>query len=169
MKKIKTGLLTCGFAFICSIGLAQSPELLSSQPSTKEEFIASEKQVLASIDWLENTPINEEKDKRKEQNALLVMWITNSPTVTLTINAAVLDFTKKNKELLIIFMAGWTRYALQNNYSKEELPGALAGLKSAIKVYKMGQLKKDKEMEKLVGLDEKGELEEWVKGKLSKR
>jgi hypothetical protein len=33
----------------------------------------------------------------------------------------------------------------------------------------MGQLKKDKEMEKLVGLDEKGELEEWVKGKLSKR
>lgn len=169
MKKMKSGLLACILALICSTGLAQSPELLSSVPNTKEEFIASEKQVLASIDWLENTAINEEQGKRKEQNALLVMWITNSPTVTLSINAAVLDFTKKNKELLIIFMAGWTRYALQNNYSREELPGSLAGIRSAIKVYKMGQLKKDKEMEKLAGLDEKGGLEEWVKGKLSKK
>jgi len=102
------------------------------------------------------------------QNALLVAWLTNSPTVTLEINADVLDFTKKNPDLLILFMGGWTRYALQNNYSKDNVQGSIAGIRSAIKVYKTGLLKKDKEMQKLVELDEKGGLEEYVRKKLAK-
>jgi len=147
---------------------AQNQELLDGLPATKEEFIASEKKVLATINWLENTPINQEPEKRKLQNANLVAWITNSPTVTLEINADVLTFTKKNAELLIIFMGGWTRYSLQNNYSSDAVMGSIAGIKSAIKVYKAGQLEKDKEMQKLIDMDEKGELETWVKKKLKK-
>ena len=158
------------FALIvcCFAGFSQEQQLLEQLPTTKEEFIASEKRVLASIDWLENTPLTQEKEKRKLQNALLVAWLTNSPTVTLEINADVLDFTKKNPDLLILFMGGWTRYALQNNYSKDNVQGSIAGIRSAIKVYKTGLLKKDKEMQKLVELDEKGGLEEYVRKKLAK-
>lgn len=147
---------------------AQSQELLESVPSTKEEFIASEKRVLNTIDWLENTPVDQQEDKRKLLNANFILWVTNSPTVTIEINANVLTFTKKNSELLIIFMAGWTRYSLQNNYSKDIEKGSVAGIRSAIKVYKTGLLKKDKEMQKLVDADEKGELETWVSTKLKK-
>ena len=147
---------------------ARSEELLDGLPSTKEEFIASEKKVLATIDWFENTPINQELEKRKLQNANLVAWITNSPTVILEINADNLTFTKKNAELLIIFMGGWTRYSLQNSYSSDAVMGSIAGIKSAIKVYKTGLLEKDKEIQKLVEIDEKRELETWVKKKLKK-
>lgn len=43
----------------------------------------------------------------------------------------------------------------------------LLGIKSAIKVYKMGNgLKKDKEMEKLLKLDEDSGLESWIAEKL---
>lgn len=167
MLKFKTLLLLLLLVAGANV-FAQNQELLDGLPSTKEEFIASEKKVLATIDWLENTPIDQEPEKRKLQNAHLVGWITNSPTVTLEINADVLPFTKKNAELLIIFLGGWARYSLQNNYSSDRVMGTIAGIRSAIKVYKTGLLKKDKEMQKLVDMDEKGELETWVTTKLKK-
>lgn len=142
-------------------------ELLSTSPTTKEEFVASEKSVIATIDWLEITPFDIEKEKRNVQKALLVGWITNSPTVTLEINASVLTFTKKNPDLMVIFMGGWTKFCLQNNYSSDNVKGSLAGIKSAIKVYKNLSLKKDKEMERLIELNDKGELENWVKSKMA--
>jgi hypothetical protein len=120
-------------------------------------------------EWLENTPIKEDEAKHKEQYALLTAWIINSPTVNIEVNSKVLPFTKKNSELLIFFMAGWTRYCLQNNYSKDITQGSLAGIKCAIKIYKAGGLKKDKEMQKLVDLDDKGELEKWVSEQLAKK
>jgi len=144
-------------------------ELLSGLPATKEEFIASEKKILATIDWLETTAFDKEEEKRAKQKALLVAWITNSPTVTLEINADVLTFTKKNPDLMIIFMGGWTKFCLLNNYSTDNIQGSFAGVKSAIKVYKNLSLKKDKEMEKLIALDDKGELENWVKFKMEKK
>ena len=67
-------------------------------------------------------------------------------------------------------MGGWTKYCLENNYSKDNLKGNLAGIRSAIKVYKLGVgLKKDKEMQKLIDLEDKGELEKWVNDQLAKK
>lgn len=167
MIKIKTVFISL-LILITLTQTSSAQELLTELPSTKEEFIASEKKVLATIDWLENTPINQEEEKRKSLNALLLVWVTNSPTVTLEINADALTFTEKTPDLLVIFMGGWIRYSLENNYSKDAVQGTLAGIKSAIKVYKTGLLKKNKEMEKLIETDEKGELENWVRKKLGK-
>ncbi len=40
-------------------------DLLEVLPTTKEEFIASEKRVLATIAWLEKMPIDKEVEKKK--------------------------------------------------------------------------------------------------------
>jgi hypothetical protein len=168
MKKYKvfvTVILLLGFS---TFSVAQKADLLDSLPTTKEGFIASEKNVLATIDWLENTPIDQETNKRKAQSALLLAWLINTPTVTIEFNAAITNFNKKNADLLTIFMGGWTRYTLQNNYSKDVVMGSLAGIKAVTKAYKTGQYKKDKEVQKLVEMEEKGELEDWVKKKLAK-
>lgn len=157
------------FSILSSSSFSQQNELLTSLPTTNEEFVSSEPRVINTINWLEDTPVDQQTDKRKLLNALLIAWITNSPTVTLEINANILTFNKKNPDLLIIFMGGWTKYALANAYSKDNVKGSVAGIKSAIKVYKMKNgLKNDKEMEKLITLDEKGELENWVKEQFSK-
>jgi hypothetical protein len=59
-----------------------------------------------------------------------------------------------------------TRYVLQNGYSRDKVQANVAGIKSAIKVYKLGNgLKKDKEMDKLIKLDDGGGLEAWVVGR----
>ena len=144
-------------------------ELLMDLPTTKEEFIASEKKVLATIDWLEVAPFEKEDDKRNKEKVVLLAWITNSPTVTLEINANVLTFNKKNPDLMLTFMGGWTKFCLQNNYSTDNVKGSFAGIKSIIKVYKNLSLKKDKEVEKLIVMDDKGELENWVKSKMKEK
>ncbi len=158
-------------AFLLSLNfvlMAQESQLLNELPETQEEFIASEKNVLGTINWLENTPINEQEDKHKAQYALFVAWLTNSPTVSVEVNANILTFTNKNSELLIFFMAGWTKYSLENNYSEDVVQGNLAGIHSAIDIFKTGGFKKDKKMQKLIELDDKDELERWVIEQLSK-
>ena len=67
-------------------------------------------------------------------------------------------------------MGGWTKYCLENNYSTDKVKSNLAGVKSAIKVYKKGtSMKKDKAMEKIIELDDKGELEKWVTEQLAQK
>jgi len=154
------------FASFC-----QDRELLTTLPTTKEEFVKSEPALLNTIDWLENTPVDQETDKRKTQYATFLAWLTNSPTVTIIFNANVMPFTKKNSDLLFIFLGGWARYSLQNAYSKDEAKGSLAGIKSVIKVYQANSksLKKDKQMDKIIELDTNNKLEEWIKEQLAKK
>lgn len=82
------------FFLLITTSLCLTQNLLSELPTTNEEFIESEEQVLATINWLETTPFDEQEDKREKQKALLFAWLTNSPTVTLELNADVLTFTK---------------------------------------------------------------------------
>ncbi len=148
---------------------AQTAELLKELPKNKEEYLASEKNVLATIDWLENTPVHQEEQKHKEQYTLLIGWITNSANVTIEINESTTPFTKKNGDLLIFFLGGWTRYSLTHNYSNDVVQGSVAGIKSVLKMYQTGEFKKDKDMKKLLELEEKGELENWVMEQLGKK
>lgn len=143
---------------------AQTDSLLRNPlPSTKEEFTASEPKVINTVNFLETTPLDKQRDAWTIQAAMLTAWVTNSPEVTIELNAKIGTFFKKNPELMIIFMGGWIRYCLQNGYSNDKVQCNLAGIRSAIKVYKLGNgLKKDKEMEKIIKIDDGGGLEAYV-------
>ncbi|MBZ4191995.1 hypothetical protein [Niabella beijingensis] len=148
----------------------QDTNWLNPLPATKEEFIKREPEVINVIDWLENTPLDQDADKRKYMNALLVGWLTNSPTVTVEVDSKVAPMSKKNPGLLPIFLGGWIKYSLQNAYSKDAVKCNLAGIKSVIKIYKAGNgIRKDKDIEKLVALDNKNELETWIASRLGKK
>ena len=149
---------------------SQGIKVPEDMPTTKEEFVASEKPLLGIIDYLDSTAINKEPEKRRAAVTYLVSWLTNSPTVTLTVDARTTSFLKKNPELVGNFMGGYTKYSLEHEYSKDQVACNVAGLQSVIKVYKMGNgAKKDKDLDKLAALDAKGELEKWVREQLSKK
>jgi hypothetical protein len=144
--------------------------LLDSLPTTKEGFVKSETAVINTIDWLENTPLNQQAGKRKQLYATFMAWLTNSPTVTIDIETKITPFARKNSDLLFMFMGGWTKYSLQNNYSKDAVKCNVAGVKAAIKVYQMGNgIKKDKEMERIIDIDSKNELDAWVASQLEQK
>jgi hypothetical protein len=152
------------------ISSAQSFEVPANVPSTKEEFINSEKDMIAAAKWLETNPVGTDMDKRTKVNTYIIAWITNSPTVTVELRESIFKPFDKNPQLLSVYMAGYSRYCLENNYSKDQLQCNLAGLKSAINCYNLGgDIKKDKALTKLVDADKEGKLEDWVKDALGSK
>ena len=61
------------FVVAAIISQAQQAELLNELPQTKEQFIASEKNVLATIQWLEATPAKKPK-KKNARNSMPGCW-----------------------------------------------------------------------------------------------
>lgn len=130
-----------------------------------EDYTNSESDILNCIHWLENTPVNQDSEKRTLANAFLMRWATGTPTVTISMESYQLDLVKKNSELLINFMGGWIKYVIENPSEKDNMQGGnIAGIKSLVKVYAANKdegMKKDKRVEKLLKMDE-SELQNWV-------
>jgi hypothetical protein len=162
--KFLSSFLSGLFLLITFVSSAQDIDVPANLPSTKDEFVKSEKDFIDAAKWLENTAIGMHTDKRKKMGAWTTAWIINSPTVTIEINAAITKLFDKNPDLLIVFMAGYGRYCLENNYSKDAVKGNTAGIKSAINCYNLGgDTKKDKALSKVIDADKEGKLEDWVK------
>lgn len=152
---------------VAATSFSQNNKFIDSIPTTKAGYIRTEPAVIYTIDWLENSPIDQQVARRKQLNAKLLAWLAHSPTVTISVNEKTTPFTKKNPELLFIFMGGWTKYSLQHGYSKDTVKCTVAGIKSAIKVYQMGNgLVKDGEMEKIISIDAINQLEAWVRSQM---
>jgi hypothetical protein len=170
MKTFRKILVLASLLLSAGVSYSQKDNLLTELPdSTKEAFMKSEPQVINTINWLNNTPVDKDVTFRKKQMMLLTAWIINSPTVTIEYTSATTPFTKKNPVLLVTFMGGWTKYSLENNYSADKIKCNLSAVKSVIEFYKKGSgLKMDKEVDNLVKLSD-SELEAWVTKKLNEK
>jgi hypothetical protein len=87
---------------ICFVSTAQDFEVPQSLPSTKEEFVKSEKDMIAAAKWLENTGVGTDRDKRVKVNAWVIGWIINSPTVTIEVSYSFVKLFEKNPQLNIL-------------------------------------------------------------------
>ena len=131
-------------------------------PNRTTDFRQYNKDIVGAVNWLENTPVDQETEKRKKVNGFLLKWVTGSPDVSISIKSNVITFSERNPELLAIYMGAWTKYAIESGDYKDSIKANLAAIKSVLKVYKANKsMTKDKEVEKLIGLEKKGELEKW--------
>ena len=130
----------------------------------KEDFSKYESEVLKGIDWLFQTPINSQSDKRKEVNMFILSWLEGSPTVSVEIKQEIVSFMKPNPDLLMIFMCGWTKYSLENKDYNNKIKGSQKGVEAVIEFYIKNKenLKKDKNVEKYIKLKEEGKLEDYI-------
>ena len=173
MNWIKSIGLGIAFLTITQIAVAQKAELLSFIPDkNKEAFVESEPALLNTIEFLDNTSLLEQEGKRKKQQALLMGWLENSPTVTVTIHSFLLDLTKKNPDFILTYLGGWAKYSIQHEYSKDNVKCGIAGVKSILTYYKKyapskeNGVIKNKDIEKLIELEKKGLLEKWVQDRM---
>jgi hypothetical protein len=165
MRKRFLFLVLISLVLICNQAKTQTFEVPKNyELKIKDDYEKYENDIIACANWMENTPLDKESQKWVDANVFLLKWLTGSPTVNVNIRADLLvKYFEKNNEFQIIFLAGWTRYALENNYSKDQQKGYFEGFKSVITVYKKGLgVKKSKDMDKLVKIYDKGELESWI-------
>ncbi len=128
-----------------------------------DDYAEYEEQIIACSKWLIETPLSENKHKRKEASAFLMKWVMGAPNVSVILAEGLPPMDNNNQELLIIFLAGWTSYSLENEEStKEEC--ALYALETFLDFYNKneGELKRSKEIKKLLKIKKKGKLAEYV-------
>jgi hypothetical protein len=132
----------------------------------KEDYAKYHEQIVAAVNWLESTPLDQEPDKRKKVNAFLFQWISGSPDVSVELQEYVNTFSEKNPQLLLVFLGGWARYQLQHPAEKDRIRFHMAGIETVLKAYEQGGARKDKDIEKLLKYRKKEKLENWLKKKV---
>ncbi len=132
-----------------------------------EDYAPYEEDVIKTVDWLIETPINISTSKRKEANAFLFQWISGSPKVKIELNTDVVFF--ECSDCLMVFLGGWTKDNILKNEYDNLIQGNLAGIDAVIEFYKKNKkiFGKDKAVEKFIKLKSKGKLEAYIEGKIT--
>ncbi len=133
--------------------------ILKSDP----DFEKYEKDVIDAAKWLEETDINKQVEKRQEVNAFVIKWISGSPTISVEVNDSLAKIYGENNQLLALYLASYTRNYLELKSQATKQTAIKAGLISIMNVYKKGiDIKKNKEMEKVIKLNEQNKLEDYI-------
>lgn len=163
MNKIKTLIL---LLFVSTTLLAQEVEIPNDlKLKNAEDYKKTEQLVLNCTDWILNTPITENPKQRKEINAFLLKWMSGSPTVSIELVSGIVPLDCV--DCLMSFMSGWTKYSLENNYSKNKVECAIAGAENAIEFYTKNEseLGRNSDMKKLIKQKKKGKLKKYIESK----
>lgn len=166
MQNLKNIIFLWFFLFSTSI-FAQTVDweiLENVELEEAEDYVKIEPQILELINWLGNHSINH--SDRQKANAHFVKWISGSASVTIELYPYALDYNKKNTDFMILFMAGWSKYVLENpKKKKDKIEGSLAGINFFLDFYEKGKdfgVKKDRKVAKLLKKRAAGKLKEFV-------
>lgn len=162
---MKATFLTLIFSAISFALFAQDFEVPKNYKLDKvEDYAPFESDVVKTIDWLMNTPVNEQLELRAEASAFLLKWIIGSPNVKIELKHEIATFMESSPDLLLIFMCGWTKYAIVSKDYDNKIEGNAAGIESVIVFYIKNRsvLSKDKNVEKYIKMKEKGTLKEYL-------
>lgn len=134
----------------------------------KDDYARYVPDVLKCIDYLEAAPLDAEG--RQEANAFLLKWITGSPTVTIQILPYAVNLVQNNKQLLMIFLGGWTKHAILHPKETDSLAGQMAGLESMLMVYAKGErMEQDDTLDDLLEREKENTLRDWLEEAVQKK
>lgn len=159
------------FAFLlCSLAIAQPQRFVVPQDyvlNDAGDFETYERDIILFANWYEGTPLDREPDRREKSVDFFEKWMAGNQKFKIDVDSSIVTFWEKNPGLVVAYRAGWARMLIKSpDRIDDALSGNLAGLISAMNLYKIGGVKKDKEMEKLIKLVKKNQLSTWVGDKL---
>jgi len=160
------------FIFLSSSSLlSQSVDwetLENAELKETEDFVKIDSLILKLINWLGNHHLDH-KDRIKA-NSIFMKWMTGSPSVTVNLDNYLMSYTKKNGDFLLLYMAGWSKYVLENPDKKEDtFGGRMAGVNYFLDYYEKGKdsgVKKDRKVVKLLKKRKAGKLEKFIAQKI---
>lgn len=162
MKKI---LLIC-FLIAATAGtlFAQSlPQFGQFKLEKGNDFKLADSAVLQSANYLLATPIDENKESRVAAAQFLMKWMDGTPDYTFTLDENSTKYFLQNTDLMIVYMASLTKYAMQNKprTSKTITINAIKMLLAYIN-NPANNVKKDSGLKQLSAANDKGELESFL-------
>jgi len=134
---------------------------------TAEDYAKYELHIISAAKWLEETDLDKKIDKRLEANAFVIKWVTSSPSINIQISEQLSIIYGDNVQLLSIYLASYARNFLENKGRASRFSATKAALISIMNVYTKGiKIEKNKEMEKLIKLTRKNQLNKYIEKKM---
>lgn len=174
MKKILSVILVIAFgANLNAQGIRDADLKKRNSESADVNFeikraIGNDQDFLTAFNWLMETPIHQEEERRQLVNASIANYIEENQQFDIELDIKLLKFAETSPELLPVFMGGYTAYMIEHG-NFDLLEANLAGVESVIEYYKKNEkfLEKDKNIEKFIRKAEKDKLEKYVERKSS--
>jgi len=154
-------LLIAQLAFGLSASAQDDDPILMDSP---DDFRKLEPDVIKAFNWLMDTPVGTEPETRNALHAFLITWATGTPDITIELKNKILPYMKQS-ECLVIFLGGYSVYALEHGGSVEPEDAALYATERVIEFYQanVGALGTNKDVEKFMKLKADGELKAYIK------
>jgi len=144
---------------------SQEFELPNYKIETEEDCNKYNDVFLNATNWLMHNSPKDEEYKRLKIYQFLFEWMEKTKVVMISLDDKIVTFAKPNIEVYMIFLCGYSKYALDNNDNINKVAKNIAGVELAIEYYKKYKkvLEKDDNMEKYVKMQNDGTLKDFVR------
>ncbi len=167
IMKMKRFLILFVVVLMAQGALAQQFSLpILPQKMWPSDYAKYESDVLNCCNWLINTNPEFNAPKHQECSSFLVRWTTGSPDVHIAISADLVDV--KKSDLLIVYLAAWTRQQIQNKGDNAIICANVA-VEEVLRFYSdyKDYIGKSKLTDNLLKIQKKGTLPTYINQKLN--
>jgi hypothetical protein len=165
MKKITLLLFTIA-AFLTSYS-QDLPDFDAIKLEVKEDFNENANNAaLQAANYIFSIPVEKKNATRRQCALYMIKWMSGSPDFHFTLDAEGTKFLIRDADLMILYLAAMTKYALENKVeAADNKKVQLNAVKTVIQYVKVpaNKIKPNKEMKKAIEADEKGQLAEFLK------
>ena len=159
-------LFCLSFAFTLPDALSQElPNLKHVKITKKAHFKEVEPVVLKVTDYLFATPVDHKNNARKEAGQFLIRWMNDTPFDTFLLEEKETNFFSTDTELMLMYMAGLTKYTLENKSIVNQKAKILGAMQLVLPYLDKQENKKSwsKELWQLVDAYKTNKLEQFLK------
>jgi len=155
------------FGLFTSSSFAQTlPDFDAIKLDKKEDFnAAADNAALQASNFLLSTALEKNNLDRLKSLEYVIKWMSGTPDYSFTLDEQATKFSKKNDDLLGLYMAAMTKYVLENKEdSKDQNKIKLNAVKLIIEYAKneKNKVKLNSELKKAIEADNKGQLADYL-------
>lgn len=133
--------------------------------NTQEDYEAHEELVVQCLEWLLDTPLNENRNHRNEVNGFIMIWLSGSPEISLDIKSRAMPFLEQDEELFFTFLHGMSLYKLKHKKEEDLILLHAEGLRAVAKqsLQSEDHVERTKVIKKIVKAHKKSRLIELTR------
>jgi hypothetical protein len=143
---------------------AQRKNFQELELNAKSDYKKNEHKVKEMAEYILSVPISKEEDSKIASRNIL-KWMTGTPDHDFIIDNSIMELSKKNEDLLFLYMAAITKAALNSNEKKNPMELKLAAFEILLDycALETNAVKASKELKKAMQARKDGNLDEYLK------